>query len=87
MALGATRLGIVRMVVLRGSAIVAIGLVGGIFVLFLGRIIKAFLYGVKPLDTGSYAFAVVALPRVPVAALIPAWRAASFEPVKALRDE
>jgi predicted permease len=89
MALGATRLGIVRMVVLRGSAIVAIGLVGGILLaLFLGRIIKAFLYGVKPLDTGSYAFAVVALLLVgTVAALIPAWRAASFEPVKALRDE
>jgi ABC-type antimicrobial peptide transport system permease subunit len=77
------------MVVLRGSAIVAIGLVGGILLaLFLGRIIKAFLYGVKPLDTGSYAFAVVALLLVgTVAALIPAWRAASFEPVKALRDE
>ena len=30
MALGATRLGIVRMVVLRGSAIVASGLAGGI---------------------------------------------------------
>jgi len=89
MALGATRPGIVRMVVLRGSAIVAVGLAGGILLaLFLGRIIKVFLYGVKPLDTGSYAFAVIALFVVGTgAALIPAWRAASFEPVKALRDE
>ncbi len=89
MALGATRQGIVRMVLLRGSAIVAVGLAGGILLaLLLGRIIKVFLYGVKPLDAGSYAFAVVALFLVGAgAALLPAWRAASFEPLKALRDE
>jgi predicted permease len=89
MALGATRQGIVRMVVLRASAIVAGGLAGGFsLAVFLGRLIKAFLYQVKPLDTDSYAFAVAALFIVgTVAALIPAWRAASFEPVKALRDE
>jgi predicted permease len=89
MALGATRQGIVQMVVLRGSAIVGVGLAGGLFLaLFLGRLVKAFLYGVKPLDMGSYAFAIAALFVVGAgAALIPAWRAASFEPVKALRDE
>jgi predicted permease len=89
MALGATRQSILQMVFLRGSAIVAAGLtVGLIFALYLGRLIKAFLFGVKPLDAASYAFAAVALFIVgAAAAVIPAWRAASFEPVKALRDE
>jgi putative ABC transport system permease protein len=89
MALGATRQSIVRMVMLRGSVIVATGLAAGIILaLSLGRLIKAFLYGVKPLDTSTYAVAVVALFMVGAgAALVPAWRAASCEPVKALRDE
>jgi predicted permease len=89
MALGATRQSILRMVVLRGSSIVAMGLAVGVaLAIYLGRLIQAFLFGVKPLDTGSYAFAILALFIVGAgAALVPAWRAASFEPVKALRDE
>jgi putative ABC transport system permease protein len=89
MALGATRQRIVATVLLSASRIVAIGLaVGMMLSISTGQLIKSFLYGVKPLDINSYAFAVVSLLLVGTgAALIPAWRAASVEPLKALRDE
>jgi putative ABC transport system permease protein len=89
MALGATRMSVVRTVLWRGSGIVAIGISVGIVLSFLtGRLIRSFLYGVKPLDMSAYAFAVVTLLAVGVGSgLIPAWRAASQEPLKALREE
>jgi predicted lysophospholipase L1 biosynthesis ABC-type transport system permease subunit len=89
MALGATRQSIVRNVLLQGSGIVAIGLAIGILLAsLLGHIIQGFLYGVKPMDATTYAVAVIVLFLVGAgAALVPAWRAASFEPVTALRDE
>ncbi|MBV8812451.1 MAG: ABC transporter permease [Acidobacteriaceae bacterium] len=89
MALGATRQSIVRSVLLWGSRIVAIGLSVGIVLSFsMGRLIKSFLYGVKPLDVSTYGLVVIALFTIGIgAALIPAWRAASFEPLNALRDE
>jgi predicted permease len=89
MALGATREHVARMVILRGSAIVAAGLVVGLaLALSFGGLIKAFLFGVKPLDTATYVCSIAALFLIgAAAALIPAWRAASLEPVKALREE
>jgi ABC-type antimicrobial peptide transport system permease subunit len=89
MALGATRQSIVGMVLLQGSVIVAIGLAGGIVLaLSMGRLVKSFLYGVKPLDGSTYVFVVISLLAVGLlAALVPAWGASSLEPVKALRDE
>ena len=89
MALGATRQSIVRMVLLRGSRIVTAGLsIGFVLSLLTRRLIASFLYGVRPLDIGTYSLAVVALLTIGLgAALIPAWRAASHEPLKALRDE
>jgi putative ABC transport system permease protein len=89
MALGATRARIVRSVLRRGSGIVATGLaIGVVLSLLAGRLIRGFLYGVKPLDISTYGLAVVALLMVGVgSALIPAWRAASHEPLRALRDE
>jgi putative ABC transport system permease protein len=54
----------------------------------MGRLVKSFLYGVKPLDGSTYVFVVIALLTVGIlAALVPAWGASSLEPVKALRDE
>jgi putative ABC transport system permease protein len=88
-ALGATRRSIVRLVLLRGSAIVALGLGAGVVLTFwMGRLIKSFLYGVKPFDITTYAFVVFALLIVGMgAASLPAWRAASFEPLRSLREE
>ena len=89
MALGATRQSIVRMVLLQGCAVVGIGLAAGfVLALFSGRLIKSFLYGVSPLDGGTYGFVVTALLAIgTLAALVPAWRASSVEPAKTLRDE
>jgi putative ABC transport system permease protein len=88
MALGATRPSIVRMVLLQGSVIVATGLaVGIVLALSTGRLIKSFLYGVTPLDAITYVFVSFSLLAIGIiAALLPAWRAASFEPMKALRE-
>jgi len=89
MALGATRHSIIRMVLLRGSGIVGAGLFIGIVLSLLSRrLIASFLYGVRPLDISTYSLAVIALLTIGLsAAVIPAWRAASEEPLKALRNE
>ena len=89
MALGATRQSIVGMVLLRGSRIVAAGLSVGILLsLVTRRLIASFLYGVRPLDIGTYGLAVIVLLTIGLgAALVPAWRAASEEPLKSLRDQ
>jgi ABC-type antimicrobial peptide transport system permease subunit len=50
--------------------------------------LAASLYGVKPLDVLSYVLAVVGVTAVALAAsALPAARAASVDPLKALRTE
>jgi putative ABC transport system permease protein len=89
MALGATRSSVAKLVLRQGSIMIAAGLVAGLaLALASGRLIKGFLYEVRPLDAGTY-LAVAALLTVIglVAALIPARRAATIQPMQALRDE
>lgn len=73
MALGATRQSIVRMVMLEGSAIVAIGLAAGmVLALSAGRLIESFLHEVTPMDASTYLFSATALLMVGrFAALLP----------------
>jgi len=89
MALGATRTSVARMVLRQGSILIGAGLAGGLVLAFAtGRLIKGFLYEVKPLDASTYIAVAVALTAIGlIAALIPAQRAASIEPMQALRDE
>jgi len=88
LALGATPSGILSMFLLQGSTVVALGLAAGIaLALPTSQLVKSFLFGVKPLDAATYVSVVVALFVVGlVAALIPARRAASVEPMDALRE-
>jgi predicted permease len=89
MALGANRANVVALV-LRGAFFqVGLGLVIGIPVALLGgRLMSTQLYGVKTYDPLTLAAAVLVLCAfAAVAGFIPARRAASIEPMNALRTE
>ena len=89
MALGATRINVARMVLRQGSVLVSAGLGTGLVLAFAGgRLVKSFLYEVKPVDLGTYAAVVGALGVIGLAAsLLPARKAASMEPMQALRED
>ena len=89
MAVGATRAQIVRLVVNGGLETVAAGLlIGGVGAFFAIRLIRSMLFGVAPSDPISLiAAAMVLVMTVLVAGLVPAGRAASIQPMEALRNE
>jgi ABC-type antimicrobial peptide transport system permease subunit len=89
MALGADRLNIVRLV-LRGAFLqVAIGLLIGIpLAIVAGRLMAAQLFHVRSWDPIVLGGSIVSLGVcAAVASILPARRAASTEPMKALRTE
>ena len=88
-ALGASRMGVLRMVLTDAFRLVAAGTVlGGLGLYFAVQYVESMLYGVSAFDpvtliaTGC-VLTVVAL----IAGLIPALRAASIDPIRALRAE
>ena len=89
MALGATRASVAKLILRQGTILIGAGLVAGLaLALASGRLIKGFLYEVKPLDASTYAAVALLLTAIGlVAAFIPARRAASIQPMQALRDE
>jgi ABC-type antimicrobial peptide transport system permease subunit len=89
LALGATPSGIVAMVLRQAAGLIALGLTCGIAAaVWGGRLVQSFLYEVKPVDPPTYAAVVLLLLLVgTLAALVPAQRAASVEPVQTLREE
>jgi putative ABC transport system permease protein len=89
MALGATRVSVAKLVLRQGAILIGAGLAAGLLLAFAtGRLIKGFLYEVKPLDVSTYVAVAVTLTVIGlVAAVIPARRAASIQPMQALRDE
>jgi ABC-type antimicrobial peptide transport system permease subunit len=89
MALGANRGTVLRMI-LRGAFIqLALGLALGIPILLLGgHYVADQLYSVRPYDPATISGAVLVLAvAAALAGFIPAWRAASIDPVQALRFE
>jgi putative ABC transport system permease protein len=89
MALGATGGSILQMVLWQGSVLALVGLVVGLPAsLAAGRLLRAFLYGVKPTDVLTYVVAAVVLLALSItAALLPARRASRIDPMAALRSE
>ena len=89
MALGAQRVDVVRLVVAEALAMTAIGVaIGGLAAAALTRLLTRFLFEVRPLDPAIFAAAAVALAAVAlVSAYLPARRAASVDPLIALRIE
>ncbi len=89
MALGANRHDVVVMVLRRAILLVALGLAIGIPVALVGgRLMRSQLYGVRTYDPLTLAGAVLVLSAsAALAGFIPARRAASIEPMNALRQE
>jgi predicted permease len=89
MALGADRLDVVRLILRQGMRLTVIGILCGLALSFAAtRLLAGLLYGIKPEDPAT--FAAVSLLLAAVALLscyVPAHRAASIDPMKALRAE
>jgi putative ABC transport system permease protein len=89
MALGATRVAILRLVLGQGMRAVAFGIVAGVGgALLVSRVLSASLFGVSGTDLTSYGVACLVLAATAiVAAVIPARRASFVNPIEALRTE
>lgn len=89
MALGASRTGVVRLVLREAGWMIVPGLaLGSAGAWGATRLLQTLLYGVKPLDPWAYGLSVVLLAAAGLAAsALPARRAASVDPLVALRHE
>ncbi len=89
MALGAQPSGVVRLLVLQGGKLVAIGVVVGLAAaIAASRILSGFLYGISAMDGVAFVGVTILLVGVAlVACYIPARRATRVDPMVALRYE
>jgi putative ABC transport system permease protein len=89
MALGASRARVVSSVVGHAGALVTAGLVlGGSAAWTMSHLTGRFLFGLDPRDTRAYAVAMASLVAAAVmATVLPARRAASVNPIEALRRD
>ena len=88
-ALGATRVEVLRMVVLEGMFPATAGIVFGLGAAWsLNRLLSALLYGVSPTDPATVLVVTSALLVSAFLAIwLPAWRATAVDPMVALRFE
>lgn len=89
MALGSTRVGIARLVLREGMSLLLAGLsVGMVAALLFARLLRGFLYEIPALDPLTFALVpVLLIAAVLAACLIPSARAATTDPMIALRHE
>jgi predicted permease len=89
MALGASRVDILRLITAEGVRLIAIGAAAGLAAAYaLAQLLKSLLFNVDAHDPASFAAVAVLLAFVALAAtLIPARAAMKVEPVQALRYE
>jgi len=88
-ALGASRLDVIRLVLMEGAWLAGVGLGAGLLGSYLvGRLMQATLFGVGAIDVPAFSVVgILLLAAAFVACLVPAYRAASAEPLEALRVE
>jgi predicted permease len=89
LALGAQRLSVIRLVLVSGAKLGLIGCgIGAVAAVFATRLLRSLLFQVDPLDPMVIVLAAVSIFLLALAAsMIPARRAASIEPMQALRSE
>jgi predicted permease len=89
MALGATRMRVFVLVMRQVAMLLAVGVViGGVAAFLAARSIRSFLFEVQPGSPGVFLTAVLALVLIGLlAAMLPARRAVSIDPMQALRTE
>jgi putative ABC transport system permease protein len=89
MALGATRGHVVTMVLRRAGVMMVVGLaLGGVIAWYASAAVRAFLFETEPNDIRTMAAALVTLTAAGLfASAVPARRAASVDPLVALRHE
>ena len=87
LALGATRVSTIWRILRDALVMIAAGTAIALpCVWALGRLVESQLFGVKPTDPAAIAIATLLLTTVALgAALIPAYRASTIDPVEALR--
>jgi predicted permease len=89
MALGAQQNQVMWMVLKEGLLISGVALLAGLPLAFAGaQLMRSMLFGVRPVDAASFIAALLGVPLITIAAsLIPARRAASVDPMVALRND
>jgi ABC-type antimicrobial peptide transport system permease subunit len=89
MALGSSRGRVLHLIMKEGVLLACIGsCLGLVGAYFVGRAMRSILYGVTAIDLSAFlAVAVLLLAAAVLASYIPARRAASIEPMDALRAE
>jgi ABC-type antimicrobial peptide transport system permease subunit len=89
MALGANSSDVLKMILSEAGMLLGIGLIAGtVLALGAGRAASSMLFGLQPHDPPTLLIAAALLGAVALAAsFLPARRAASLEPMAALREE